>query len=205
MILIVLAGLCLLSVPLTGGSLGRLASVRLRGLGVPMIALAVQVVLTNIAPEGHPELHRLVHIGTYVLIAVFLWLNRRLPGVLVIGAGAMLNALAIVVNGGVMPASEAAERLSGVHLRAGFDNSAHVAHAHLIWLGDIIPWPGPLPNVLSVGDCVIFLGTLVLLHRTCGRRAPRPIALTAIPEDDRDAAVAQLRPASGSALLLPGV
>jgi hypothetical protein len=180
MILIALAGLCLLSVPLTGGNLGRLASLRLAGLWTPMLALALQVVLTTIAPAGHPLLHRAAHIGTYVAIGLFLWFNRRLAGVKLIGVGAFLNALAITLNGGVMPATRTAERIAGMHLRPGFENSGPIAHAHLPWLGDVIPWPGPLPNVLSVGDLLIFTGTLVLLHRTCGRRA-RLIALGPVP------------------------
>jgi hypothetical protein len=182
-VLIALAGLCLLSVPLTGGNLGRLASLRLRGLWTPVLALALQVVITTIAPEGHPLLHRVAHVGTYVAIGLFLWCNRRISGVRLIGLGAFLNALAIALNGGVMPAAQAAERLAGMHLRAGFDNSAPVAHAHLTWLGDVIPWPGPLPNVLSIGDLVIYAGTLVLLHRTCGPRAPRPIVRGPVPDD----------------------
>jgi uncharacterized protein DUF5317 len=179
MILIALAGLCVLSVPLTGGNLGRLASLRVAGLWTPMLALGLQVVLTTIAPAGHPLLHRAAHIGTYVAIGLFLWINRQLAGVKLIGVGAFLNALAITLNGDVMPATRAAERLAGMHLRAGFDNSGPVAHAHLAWLGDVIPWPGPLPNVLSIGDLLVFAGMLVLLHCTCGRRA-RPVALGAV-------------------------
>jgi hypothetical protein len=179
MILIALAGLCLLSVPMMGGKLGRLASLRLNGLWTPVLALVLQVLMTTIAPDGHPLLHRVAHIGTYLAIGLFLWCNRRLAGVRLIGVGAFLNALAITLNAGVMPASRTAERLAGIHLRAGFDNSAPVAHARLPWLGDVIPWPGPLHNVLSVGDLLIYAGMLVLLHRTCGRRARRPIVLNA--------------------------
>lgn len=171
MILIALAALCLATVPLTGGNLGRLATLRLQGLWTPVAALAVQVVITVVAPGGNPTLHRALHIVTYVMIAAFLWCNRRLPGVRVIALGALSNATAIVANGGVMPAAVTAERLAGLHLRAGFDNSAPVLHPHLLWLGDVIPWPGPLPNVLSVGDCLIFAGTLLLAHRTCSRSA----------------------------------
>ena len=171
MILIALAALCLLSVPLTGGRLSRLADVRVRGGWIPVLALAAQVVIVTIAPAGAPALHRGVHIGTYALLGIFLWANRRLPGVVVIGAGTMLNAVAIVANGGVMPASAAAERAAGLSLGAGFHNSAAVAHPALAWLGDIIPWPGPLANVLSVGDVLIYVGVLVLAHRLC--RPPR--------------------------------
>ena len=73
-----------------------------------------------------------------------------------------------------MPASATAMRIAGLTERAGFDNSALLAHPHLQWLGDVIPVPGPWPlqNVLSIGDCIIFAGMLMLLHRTCGRSAP---------------------------------
>ena len=169
MILIIFALLCLASVPLSGGRISRLASIRVRGTWVPMVALAVQVLITTIAPDGNPELHRLVHMATYGLIGLFLWLNRKLPGVPVIGLGAFLNALVITVNGGQIAASEKAERLAGLHHAGGFENSAPLAHPHLLWFGDVIPWPGPFPNVLSIGDCLIYVGTLILLHRVCRR------------------------------------
>ncbi|MGZ4165171.1 MAG: DUF5317 domain-containing protein [Solirubrobacteraceae bacterium] len=169
MILIVFALVCMLSVPLTGGRLSRLASIRVRGTWVPVVALAGQVLITTVLPQGSPALHKAVHLATYVLIGVFLWCNRRLPGVVVIGLGASLNALVITVNGGQMAASRTAERLAGLHMGPGFENSAPLAHPHLLWLGDVIPWPGPFPNVLSIGDCFIYAGTLILLHRVCRR------------------------------------
>jgi hypothetical protein len=178
MILIALAGVCLLSVPLTGGRLSRLADVRARGTWLPVTALALQVLITTLLPNGSPELHKLAHIGTYALIGLFLGVNRRIAGVLVIAAGALLNALAIVLNGGIMPASLAAQRIAGVHVEAGFQNSAAVAHPVLPWLGDVIPWPGPLPNVLSIGDCVVYAGMAIALHAACRRSAAGTIRLT---------------------------
>ena len=171
-----------LSVPLTGGRISRLASIRVRGTWVPVVALAIQVLITTIFRDGHEELHKAVHTATYVLIGVFLWSNRRLPGVKVIGLGAFLNALVITVNGGQMAASRTAERLAGLHLGPGFENSAPLAHPHLLWFGDVIPWPGPLPNVLSIGDCLIYIGTLILLHRVCRRSADRSAVLTPATE-----------------------
>lgn len=188
MILIVFALLCAASVPLTGGSLARLADIRLRGVWIPIIAVAVQVVITTLAPGGSTTLHRGLHIATYVMIGLFLWANRRLPGMWLLALGTTSNAAAIIVNGGVMPASRTAERISGLHLRAGFDNSAPVLHAHLAFLGDIIPWPGPLPNVLSVGDLMIFAGTALLLRRCCSPRRAEATAATPLlllePEAD---------------------
>lgn len=188
MVLIALALACVATVPLTGGNLTRLAELRLRGLWIPLLALAVQVIITVVAPTGSMALHRGLHIATYALIGLFLWANRRLAGIRLLSVGAACNAAAIVANLGVMPASRTAERLAGLTLRAGFDNSAPVAHAHLAWLGDVIPWPGPLPNVLSVGDLLIFAGTLVLLHRSCRPRRADAVRRTpgrAAPAPDR--------------------
>jgi len=171
MILIALAVLGLVSVPLMGGSLGALAKLDLRWLWTAPVALALQVVIVTIAPGGDPTLHEAVHIGTYGLLGIFLLANRRLPGVRLIGAGTLTNAIAIVANGGVMPVAATAHRLAGLSTGTGFQNSAVLSHPHLLWLGDIIPIPAPygLHNVLSLGDCAIFAGMFVLLHRTCRR------------------------------------
>ena len=180
MILIVAAALCALSVPLTGGSLGRLAELRLRGLWLPILALAVQVMITTVVPDGPRGLYRALHIATYALLAAFLLYNRALPGLPIVAAGFTFNAVAIIANGGVMPAAVAAQRLAGLRLGSGFNNSAHVAHPALLWLGDVIPWPGPLPNVLSIGDVLVFAGMLVLLQRVCRQRGDGAPALTGV-------------------------
>ena len=176
MVLIVMAALCILSVPATGGDLGRLAGLRLRCLWLAPGALALQVVIVNVAPGGNRTVHVAVHLATYGLLVLFLWVNRAIPGARTIATGTVANTIAIVSNGGVMPAARAAQRLAGLHEGAGFHNSAAVAHPHLLWLGDIIPVPGPLPNVLSVGDLIIFTGMLILLHTACRRHAAEPPA-----------------------------
>ena len=171
MILVLLAGLCLVSVPLSGGSLRRLGELRLRLTWTAPLALALQVLIVTVAPDGHRPLHVAAHIASYALIALFLFANLRQPGVALIGLGAGANTLAILLNGGVMPAAATALRMAGLSDHGGFQNSAPVAHPTLLWLGDIIPVPGPLPNTLSVGDLLIFAGMLVFLHMSCGKRS----------------------------------
>jgi hypothetical protein len=175
MLLVVTALALVLSVPLAGGRLSRLADVRVRGIWAVLLAVAIQVGITTVVPGGSHWLHAALHVASYGLDAYFLVVNRRLAGVPVVAFGAALNLLAITVNHGVMPASAAALRISGVDPRAGFDNSAALAHAHLAFLGDVIPVPGPWPigNVLSVGDLIIFLGGLIVLHVACGSRLAR--------------------------------
>jgi hypothetical protein len=173
-ILVALVAACLLTVPLTGGDLRALAEVQLRGTWTPALALALQVLVVSVAPDGHRALHAAVHLASYALLLAFLAANRRLPGVLVITTGTALNVVAIALNGGVMPASATAERLAGLTAAGGFANSRWVAHPALGWLGDVIPVPRPLANVMSAGDIIIFAGVLVLAHRVSRRASPQP-------------------------------
>jgi hypothetical protein len=171
--LLVIAALALLAtVPLAGGRLTRLADIQVRAIWAVLLAAFIQVGISNIAPGGSHALHAGLNVLSYVLDAYFIFANRRLAGVPLVATGAALNVLAITTNGGVMPANPVALRVAGITARAGFDNSAALAHPHLAFLGDVFPVPGPWPigNVLSAGDLVILLGAVILLHVTCRSR-----------------------------------
>jgi len=188
MLLVVTAIALVLSVPLAGGRLSRLADIRIRAVWAVLLAVVIQVGISDVAPGGSHGVHVALNIASYMLDAYFLFANRRIAGVPIVALGAGLNILAISTNGGVMPASASALRISGIDPRAGFDNSAHLVHAHLAFLGDVIPVPGPWPigNVLSVGDLTIFIGALIVLHSACGSRlVPRRRVRATISPDAR--------------------
>jgi Family of unknown function (DUF5317) len=184
-ILFLLAAACLISVPISGGRLRRLGDLELRCAWAAPLALGLQVLIITVAPGGDSSLHAAAHLGTYGLGGLFLWANRHLRGSRLIATGAIANTVAIAANAGIMPASMTAQRIAGLATGTGFQNSAHLAHPHLLWLGDIIPVPGPLPlgNVLSIGDLVIYAGMLVLLHNTC--RTPASLRLESRPTAER--------------------
>lgn len=104
-----------------------------------------------------------LHVLTYVGALAFLWLNRRAPGVLIVGAGAFVNGMVIALNGGTLPASARAVASAGLSVDRVFENSAVLAHPVLPWLGDVFAWPAPLPlaNTFSVGDVLIVVGVFV--------------------------------------------
>jgi hypothetical protein len=173
MIVVIAVLVLVLMVPATGGRLGALAELRLRRPGALVLAIGLQLVITSLAPGGNDELHSAIHVATYGFAAWFVWLNRKIPGMLVIALGGASNTIAIVVNGGVMPASPAALRAADlVRDGDGFRNSAATGHPRLPFLGDVIAIPGPHPiaNVVSLGDLVLLCGVLVLLHATCHAR-----------------------------------
>ncbi len=166
----------LLTVPLLGGRLRALADTRLhraRWLGA---ALVVQIVVVSVLPNLPVLLAAALHIASYALAGVFLWSNRTITGLWLVALGTASNSLAILANGGVMPASRAAlERAGLLNLGAQFENSAVVPNARIAFLGDIFAVPDNIPfaNVFSIGDIAIVIGALVAVHQLCRRRATR--------------------------------
>jgi hypothetical protein len=165
--------LLLVTVPVAGGRLGRLESLEIRGLWLAAAAFAVQVVLVTLVPEGDETLHRIAHLATYGLVGACILRNLDIRFMWLVAAGGLLNFIAIAANGGVMPASASALSAAGLDVRSGeFANSDLVHDAHVAFLGDVfaIPagWPGA--NVFSVGDALMVLGALLVLHAATGSR-----------------------------------
>lgn len=172
----VLALLVLVTVPVTGGRLSRLATVSFRLPGLLPVALGLQVLVINVVPTAPAGFVVPVHLTTYLLAAVFVWVNRRLPGLAVVALGGAMNGITIAVNGGTLPASAQALRRAGLEPDPDqFTNSGVLARPRLGWLGDVyaIPDGVPLANVFSLGDVVILIGLVYAVHRLT--RPPRPV------------------------------
>lgn len=173
MILAAVYLLVLASVPVLGGRLGALAELRLARGWLALGAIALQVVVISLLPGGSHGVHAALHVVSYGLLGWFAWANRRLVGVSVIALGGCLNLVAIAANGGVMPLDP--DAAAALPHGSGFANSAAVAHPRLALLGDILPTPAswPVHNVYSVGDVLIVVGVVVLVHVACGSRLGR--------------------------------
>lgn len=170
MILVLFLVLAFALVPVGGGRLRALSSLRFQAPWLLWLALATQVVL--IAFPGQESWWRTAaNVATFPLGLAFVWWNRRIPGLWLVGVGALLNLLPILANGGVMPASAHALALAGIPAHLGvYANSAVLAEPRLLFLGDVIAIPEsvPLANVLSVGDVLIALGAAYTVHRVTG-------------------------------------
>ncbi len=155
------------SAPLLGGRLKLLASLRLRHSWLILVALGVQIVITDVYASGPRPLLVALHLASYAAAGMMLWVNRKLPGLLIIGVGAVLNAGVIALNGGTLPASAHALAVAGLPTdAASFANSGVLDHPVLPWLGDIVATPAWLPfrNVISVGDLIILIGVGILVN-----------------------------------------
>jgi hypothetical protein len=181
MLTVFICAAALLAAAGTGGRIRRLAEVQLRHVWLLWAALAVQIVTISVIPDTHPAALSGAHVASYLAAGVFLLINRRLPGVWLIGTGGALNGVVITLNGGTLPASAAALQASGQDVSTGqFNNSAVLADPYLPMLGDVFATPAWLPtsNVFSLGDVAIWLGVIWFLWRTC---RPQHIAHHAAP------------------------
>lgn len=165
-----------------GGSLRNLAAAQFRRPWLPFLGILLQLLIfdpfARLLPLRLPV--ALLHGLSYGLLAAFVWSNRHLPGMVILGAGLVSNALAILANGGFMPASEEALRTAGRWTparEAGTVNNSSVMgpHTRLWWLGDLFAIPAGLPgaNVFSIGDVLLGLGILVLVPTLMGARPLR--------------------------------
>lgn len=172
MLVLVGFAIALLTVPVARGRLRLLADVRLSSVWTLVASALLQILALRILRGGDPLALGLVHVTSYLFAGAFLLRNRHVPGLWLLGLGGLANLAAIAANGGVMPAAPEAWRAAGLGDPSAFTNSAVVAEPRLGFLGDVfaIPPPVPFANVFSVGDVLLIVGALVVLHRLCDSR-----------------------------------
>ncbi len=156
-IVLIVAVLAAVAGLLRGGSLSALADTTFRWGWLIFLGLALQLAFDLWDPDWLTRTQATaIVLASNALILAFVWLNRALPGMWVIGLGLALNALVIGANQ-AMPVSVDAARSAGAPVP---DNTSSIKHERmdddtlLPWLGDVIP--------LSIGDQVLSIGDLVL-------------------------------------------
>ncbi|MEO8273772.1 MAG: MFS transporter [Chloroflexota bacterium] len=170
---------------LAGGSFNNLASVKLRLVQLLFLGLLLRYA-TQFAIENGSAIADAARLplfaGGFLLLLVGLWMNREQPGLPLAFVGILLNAIAIVSNGGFMPVWEpsvlaagfpATELGSAFHKIVGAAPGGGIPSDFLALagpLGDIIPIPIPfIRNVASIGDLFLAAGLAFFLFATTVR------------------------------------
>lgn len=170
---------------IAGGHITNLASVRLRLVQLLFLGLVLRYATQFAIESGNGVADGLrlpLFAGGFALLLLGLWVNREQPGFALAFVGIVLNAAAIVSNGGYMPVWQPSILAAGLppdelgsafHLIVGITTSGGIAGDFLAQagpLGDIIPIPIPfIRNVISVGDVFLAAGLAFFLFSTTVR------------------------------------
>jgi hypothetical protein len=151
-----------------GGRLRNIDRLRIRLPWLAIVALGLQLVAFSPARGSLGDAGvGVVHFVSYGLLVWFVIVNRQRTGIVVAGAGLLMNLLAIALNGGYMPASRHALEVAGVQFAGATANNSTVMHGgtRLWFLGDVFAVPDGtiLANVFSVGDVLIIAGVAILI------------------------------------------
>lgn len=157
-----------------GGHMSAFSEYRWRWPLLPGLALVVQV-LAFLPDASASEAARMytavLHVVSYLLSLGFIWINRRIPWVWVIGVGLAANFAVIVANGGFMPVSPDAlvgTSSAPVALKAVYHNSRLMAEGtRLRFLGDVFRTPSwfVIKRAFSLGDVMIGVGAFGLVQQ----------------------------------------
>jgi hypothetical protein len=110
-----------------------------------------------------------------LLLLIFAWLNRHLPGMSILIVGLVLNLAVMVANGGFMPINpNTAERIVGTERIASFELGSRIGYKDILlpatetrleWLADrfLLPVWLPYQVAFSLGDVFIAIGAFGIL------------------------------------------
>lgn len=160
---------------LLGGRLAGLASLDFRWAPLAVAGLVVQLALfSGPVSDRVGDLGPWIYVASTATVLVVVLRNIRITGMPLVAAGAFSNLLAIVANGGYMPASPGAAAAAGREAATTYSNSAIVDGAVFAPLTDIFALPRwlPLSNVFSIGDVLVGVGVATAIVVAMRRGEP---------------------------------
>ncbi len=165
MLVLIVIGLAVCIGFIAGGSLRPFEHLKVRWWGLALAGLALQGV--SLAGGINRSAGSALLVGSYGLLVVFAWMNRRLPALWLAMIGLILNIVVIGANGG-MPVSASALETAGARAEGLIGEGTAKHHVMgpedtLTPLGDVIGIPPPIGAVISIGDVLLYAGIAILV------------------------------------------
>ena len=160
------------------GKLSNLKNADMSHMELVFIAYVLQTAIVLLIRNGTLDNKIIIyalHLLMYIILLVFVYLNKKIYEILIIGSGFLLNTIAIFFNGGVMPVNEA------VAVKMGLGDIIKNISTYGLYkltdgntvfpfLCDVIPKPYLRPLVISIGDVVIAAGLFLLVLKLMGSK-----------------------------------
>jgi len=170
--------LALLFGKLRGGKLYNLTNLYIKKWYLLALSFSIQILSLLLAAKANGQIgvyiirnFPYIHLLIYLLFITALAFNWSESGFRIALLGSISNFLPILLNGGKMPVSINALRLANLYTKISLlDEGRILTHTlmdkstKLVLLCDIIPLPGPLSNVISLGDILISAGIFYLIQ-----------------------------------------
>jgi hypothetical protein len=168
----------------------QIARISLRSAWLVLLALALQwpLLRARASPIQDLAVQQALFLLSHLLLLAFVWRNRRLPAIVLVGLGVVCNLLVILANGGLMPITpETLVRINPGTTLEGWSLGSHYGYSkdiilargvtRLWFLSDVLvlPPPFPWPTAFSLGDLVIAAGIILLLQEP-GSSSALPLA-----------------------------
>lgn len=157
---------------LRGGKLGRLASLQVRYWWVVVGAFLLKFALVRFSSGTFVQAYGpYLHILVYLALVLVVLLNLGLPRMKLFLGGVLMNATAVLLNGGRMPvygdtlvALGKAEDIEAISAGVDITHIIVAPSTAVPFLGDWVPVPLPFPTAASPGDVVLALGLIGLIN-----------------------------------------
>ena len=176
----VIVGFLIALIRFRGDTLNQVAAIPLQYPLLVLLAVGMQIPLLRSpgGPTSEVALQQVLFLLSHLFLLVFVWLNRRIQGVMVIGIGLVLNLLIILLNSGFMPiAPETLVKINAGTVVTDWPHGIHYGFSKDIiltkettrlWLFSdilVIPPPFPFSVAFSFGDILISIGIIALLAK----------------------------------------
>ena len=167
----------------------QIAAIPLHSFWLAGLALVLQwpLLQTKGGSVQSVQAQQVLFLLSLLMLLIFVWRNRQLKGIQIVGLGVICNLLVILVNGGWMPITP--QTLA--HINPGTVPEQWPAQVHYGYSKDIIllrqqtklwalsdilvlPPPFPHPTAFSWGDLLIALGIIVLLQGPVEKKTTTP-------------------------------
>jgi hypothetical protein len=139
------------------GSIKNINPSKIRSIYLIFIAFLIEAIMVMLIRKGYlvrGTLTYIINLIMYITLFVFIYQNRYNKWMLLMGAGFLLNAIAIFLNGGAMPVNSIIMNQLGMTQNLSSEGLYVIINGstRLAFLGDIIALKYPRAYVISIGD-----------------------------------------------------